>query len=565
MKSKIKYSIIFILLTFLFVSCEDYLEKYPLNNPSDATFLSNQTELEMAVTGCYNAMWTSVQGMPFHLVFDQISDIGWDRNGSALQAIGRGSADSRNSDIVSLWTNLYKGIAKCNYVLANMERGVDNIPTDVYAQSKAEVRFLRAFYYHYLAELFGGVPLVTQPLTLSEANITRSSKADVVDFILTELDECANDLPQENDPLAGRATKGAAWAIMSRVALYNEKWDTAISSAQKVMALEGTEYELSSNYMDLFQYAGQESKEIILSVQFLKGEHMHSMFRFFGTRNAKGHTNKKPSYQAADSWECTDGLQIDESPLFDPQHPYENRDPRLGYTFSLSGSIFLGFQYETHGDSLYCWDYNQNPPKRIANLEATHAYATFTGIGWRKYADNLDKDAVNDSELNTIVIRYAEVLLNYAEAKISSGSIDQSVLDAINKIRQRPSVEMPPLTTTNAEELKYAVRRERKYELSCEGLRLFDIKRWGIAENVMNLPVLGRMKKSYPSIAPIVDEYGTSYYDNIPIAQQGESADFKMRIVEIRSFDKNRDYLWPIPYIEMDTNPEMVQNPGYGE
>ena len=563
MKSKIKYSIIFILLTFLFVSCEDYLERYPLNNPSDATFLSNQTELEMAVTGCYNAMWTSVQGMPFHMVFDQISDIGWDRNGSALQAIGRGSADSRNSDILSLWTNLYKGIAKCNYVLANMERGVDNIPAGVYAESKAEVRFLRAFYYHYLAELFGGVPLVTQPLTLSEANIARSSKADVVDFVLTELDECASDLPQENNPLSGRATKGAAWAIMSRVALYNEKWDVAISSAQKVMALEGTEYELSSNYMDLFQYAGQESKEIILSVQFLKGEHMHSLFRFFGTRNAKGHTNKKPSYQAADSWECIDGLQIDESPLFDPQHPYENRDPRLSYTFSLSGSIFLGFQYETHGDSLYCWDYNQDPPKRIANLEATHAYATFTGIGWRKYADNLDKDAVNDSELNTIIIRYAEVLLNYAEAKIASGSIDQSVLDAINKVRERPSVEMPPITTTDIEELKYAVRRERKYELSGEGLRLFDIRRWEIAENVMNLPVLGRMKKSYPSIAPKVDEYGTSYYDNIPIAQQGESADFKMRIVEIRSFDKDRDYLWPIPYIEMDTNPEMVQNPGY--
>jgi hypothetical protein len=81
----------------------------------------------------------------------------------------------------------------------------------------------------------------------------------------------------------------------------------------------------------------------------------------------------------------------------------------------------------------------------------------------------------------------------------------------------------------------------------------------------MNLPVLGRMKKSYPDIAPRVDEHGTSYYDNIPIAQQGESADFKMRVVEIRSFDKNRDYLWPIPYVEMDTNPEMTQNPGYGD
>jgi len=565
MKSNIKYSILTLLLTFTLVSCEDYLEKYPLNNPSDATFLSNETELRMAVTGCYNTLWTGVQGMPFHTVFDQISDIGWDRNGSALQAIGRGSADSRNGDILGLWTNLYQGISRCNYVLANMERGQENIPAQIFAQSKAEARFLRAFYYHYLIELWGGVPLVTEPLTLSEANVGRSSKSEIVDFILTELNECVNDLPQENNPVLGKASKGAAWGLASRVALYNERWNDAISSAQKVMNLEGTEFLLHSNYMDLFQYAGQESKEIIFSVQFLNGERMHSMFRFFGSRNAKGHTNKKPSYQAADSWECIDGLQIDESPLFDPQNPYVNRDPRLGFTFSLSGSIFLGFQYETHGDSLRCWDYNQDPPKRIANLEATHAYASFTGIGWRKYADNLDKDAVNDSELNTIIMRYAEILLNYAEAKIEAGQIDQSVLDAINKVRQRPSVDMPPITTTNPTELRYAVRRERKYELSCEGLRLFDIRRWEIAENVMNLPVLGRMKKSYPSIAPRVDEHGTSYYDNIPIAQQGESADFKMRVVEIRSFDKNRDYLWPIPYVEMDTNSEMTQNPGYGD
>lgn len=564
MKSNMKQILQTLLLATLLVSCDDYIERYPLNNPSDATFLSSETELNMAVTGCYNALWTKVQSMPFVPVFDQISDIGWDRNGSPLQAVGRGAADSSNGDLLGLWTDLYEGIAKCNYVLTNMVRGEENIPTDVYNQSKAEVRFLRALYYHYLVELWGGVPLVTQPLTLSEANVPRSSKSEIVDFLLTELEECASDLPVENNPTNGRATQGAAWAIASRIALYNEKWDIAISSAQKVMALEGTEYLIHPNYMDLFQYAGQDSKEIIFSAQFLKGEQTHSMFRFFGSRNAKAHTNKKPSYQTADSWECIDGLQIDESPLYDPQHPFENRDPRLGYTLALPGSIYLGFQYETHGDSTYCWDYNQDPPKRIANLEATHAYATFTGIGWRKYADNLDRLAVNDCDLNMIVIRYAEVLLNYAEAKIASGSIDQSVLDAINKIRQRPTVEMPPITTTDPEALKYAVYRERKYELAGEGLRLFDIRRWKIAERVMTLPVLGRMKKSYPAIAPRVDEYGTSYYDNIPIAEQGESSDFKMRVVELRSFNKNRDYLWPIPYIELDTNTAMEQNPGYG-
>ena len=561
MKSNIKLIIVF--FSLLLMGCEDYLNRYPLNNPSDVTFLSNETELQMAVTGCYGALWYKVEEMPFHLCFDQITDIGFDRNGSQLQALGRGAQDSRNGTIVDFWTNMYTGIAKCNYVLANMERGKSVIPEATYKQCESEVRFLRALFYSYLAELYGGVPLVKTPITLSEAKMKRNTKEEVVDFILTELDQCAVFLPQKNNPTSGRATKGAAWSLASRVALYNKKWDVAINSAKKVMALEGTEYILNNSFMDLFQYAGQGSKEIVFSIQYLKGTNMHSMFRLFGSRNAMAHTNKKPSYQLSDCWECTDGKQIDESPLFDPQHPYKNRDPRLGFTLAVSGSTYLGFQYETHGDSVMCWNYNLNPAKRVGNLEATHAYATFTGIGWRKYADNLDRFAVNDCDLNTIIIRYAEVLLNYAEAKIELGSIDQSVLDAINKVRQRPSVNMPPITTTDKSELRNAVRRERKYEFAGEGLRLFDIRRWGIAEDVMNLPVLGRMKKSYPSVAPIVNEVGTAYYTNIPIAQQGESADFKMRVVELRSFDKNRDYLWPIPYIEIETNPLIEQNPNY--
>lgn len=553
-----------IVLTFSFFGCEDYLNRYPLNNPSDVTFLSNEIELKMAVAGCYNTLYfKDNNGMQFILTLDAISDIGWYRGATPLQAVGRGAQDSRNSSIVDFWTKLYAGISKCNYVLANMERGKSVIPEATYKQSESEVRFLRAMFYSYLAELYGGVPLVTVPLTLSDAQLPRNTKEEVVTFILTELEQCAGFLPQANKPTSGRASKGAAWALASRVALYNKKWGVATSFAQKVIDLEGTEYVLNNSYMDLFQYAGQGSKEIIFSVQFLKGTQTHSHFANLGSRNAKAASGHVPPYQLADSWECTDGLQIDESPLFNPKDPYKNRDPRLGYTLAVSGSIFLGFQFETHGDSLKCWDYNLNPAKQIANLEATHAYATFTGICYRKYADNLDRLAVNDSELNTILIRYAEVLLNYAEAKIESGSIDNSVLAALNKVRRRPTVNMPPITTLDKNELRNVVRRERKYELSGEGFRLFDIRRWGIAEDVMNLPVLGRMKKSYPLVAPIVNEVGTAYYTNIPVAKQGESADFKIRVVEVRSFDKTRDYLWPIPYIEMDTNTEMEQNPGY--
>lgn len=556
-------NLILITLTAGLISCKDYLDRQPLNNPSDGTFLTTETELNMAVTGCYSGLWSNYQGLPFHLSFDAITDIGWERNGSGMQAVGRSDHDSRTDYVIQMWRDLYASIAKCNYVLTNMERGAENISIDVRAKASAEVRFLRSLYYHYLIELYGDVPLVTTTLSLSNSNFPRDPKSEIVDFIINELEECVSDLPVSNDPTSGRATQGAAWTLLSRVALYNERWDKAVNAAEQVMALEGSEYIVNPSYMDLFQYAGEGSKEIIFSVQYLENAHVHPIFRLFGSRNARGHTNKKPTSQLTDTWECTDGLQIDESPLFDPQHPYENRDPRLGFTLAVSGSEYLGFQYETHGDSTMCWDYNQEPAVRITNQEAIHAFASFTGVGWRKYADNLDKDAVNNSELNTIIFRYAEVLLNYAEAKIEAGQIDDSVLEAINRVRQRPSVEMPPITTMDQNELRNAVRRERKYEFAGEGLRLFDIRRWRIAEEVMNLPVLGRMKKDYPSQPPRVDEMGTVYYEDIPVAAPGEPADFKMRVVENRTFDPARDYLWPIPYIEMDTNEEMVQNPKY--
>ena len=130
-----------------------------------------------------------------------------------------------------------------------------------------------------------------------------------------------------------------------------------------------------------------------------------------------------------------------------------------------------------------------------------------------------------------------------------------AVNDCDNKVRQRPSVNMPLIKTTDKSELQNSVRSEHKYELSGEGLWLFDIRRWKIAKDVANLPVLGRMKKSCPLVAPIVNELCIAYYANIPIAQQGESSDFKMRVVDIRSFDKNREYRGLIPYLDFETYP----------
>lgn len=546
---------------FTLSSCDSYLDRNPLNSPSDGTLLATETEMQMALAGCYTALWRDLETMTFFLAFDDAADIGYDRNTSALQSMAQGSADAKNGMAHDFWQAFYQGISKCNYLLQHMNRGEAAVPAATYSQIKAEARFMRALYYSYLIELYGDVPLIKEVLTLETAQQSRTPKSQIVDFILQEFTEAAVDLPSKNVPTLGRATKGAAFALKARAALYNERWNDAISAASEVMKMEGTEYVLEKEYPTLFKNEGQNSKEVIFSVQYLLGTKVHALYRLFGSRNALAHTNKKPAYQLTDTWECRDGKQIDKSPMFDPKRPYENRDPRLGYTLAVSSSEFLGFQFETHGDSLLCWNYMTN--KRVDNLEATHAYATFTGVCWRKYANIEDKNTLNDCDMNTILMRYAEVLLIYAEAKIQAGQMDASVLEAINKVRQRPSVDMPPITTTNPTELLYAVYRERKYEFSGEGLRLFDIRRWKIADVVMNQPLLGRMKKSYPDKAPRMDEYGTAFYDGIPIAEQGESSDFKMRLVDKRIFNKDRDYLWPIPYIERQTNPALTQNPNY--
>jgi len=558
MFKKIKYWSLFACLLMLTPACDDnYLEKYPLEGPSDVSFYTNQDELMLGLFGCYKALnYNPSDGMPLALLLDATTDIGWDRNNSNWQEIGKGSHDSNNGFIRTVWTESYRGIARCNFLLDNIDKLKDQISPELYAQVKAEVRFVRAINYHYLAELFGGVPLVTKTLTLAEAQMPKSTKQEVANFIIAEMDEAAKDLPVSYDAKnAGRATKGAAWAIKARTALYNEQWDVAATAAKAVMDLKV--YQLHPNFGQLFTYAGQTSSEIIFALQYLKGTIVQGTPQNFLSRMAQGASNKVPPQSLIDSYEATDGLTIDQSPLFDPKNPFQNRDPRLNFTVALPGSNYFNYKFETHKDSLKTFNYNTTPTTRVDNIEATHAFATYTGYCWRKYTDMTDRNDRSNSELNVILMRYAEVLLIYAEAKIEANQIDESVYAAINQVRQRPSVNMPAITPGKTQaELRSIVRKERKYELAVEGFRLFDIRRWKIAENVMKGPFLGRIPKGLLSNAPVIDVNGTPDYSNVANKSQ-------MRLVETRSFNPTRDYLWPIPNIEILTNTQLVQNPGY--
>jgi len=222
-------------------------------------------------------------------------------------------------------------------------------------------------------------------------------------------------------------------------------------------------------------------------------------------------------------------------------------------TIAVPGSIYLGFQFETHPDSLRVWNYNVSPPVRVNNTDATNTYATFTSYLWRKWTNIEDLGFTQENEGDIILMRYADLLLMYAEAKIEANDIDDSVYEALNAVRNR--VGMPSVPEGSSQDyLRSVVRRERKVELAMEGRRLFDIRRWRIAEEVMNGPRYGNSKTDLLVSPPTLDENTTPDYSGIA------NKDI-LRVVETMVFDPEKHYLWPIHPVEIQTNPALKQNP----
>lgn len=558
-----KNKILAIVLTAILLSnfsCQDVLEKYPLDNPSDVSYPKNEQELLNAINGVYQALWYKpYSGDVLPSIIDCLSDIAFDREGNLY--MGSDVLNSTYGVSSGLWKQYYLGIARCNFLLTNMIRAKQNASLSIYNQVEAQALFLRAYWYYQLVALYGDVPLITTIQSIDDSNVARSPKAQIIDLILKDLDKAVLDLPLSwsgNDK--GRITKGAALALKSRIALYNEKWEIAAQAAKQIMDLKI--YTLYPNYEQLFQYVGEGCSEVIFDIPCVTGVNKSIEVRNAGnflSRNSQGGgSNKVPTQQLVDSYECIDGKLISESPLYNPTKPFENRDPRLKYTVAVPGDVWLGFQYETYKDSVMCWNYNVVPAQRIPNLDATNPYASYTGYCWRKMVDPLDQGAQrNYSSLNYIAIRYAEVLLIYAEAKIELNQIDQSVYDAINAVRSRANVKMPAISSGESQsEMRKIVRRERKVELALEGQRLFDIYRWKIAEKCLNQAVLGRPNKPYN-----FKDQGKPVFDNDEMPNYNAYIKV-LTTVRPRTFAAN-NYLWPIPQYEMDINKLMKQNPNY--
>ena len=533
----------FLAVLICFSACKK-LDLAPANKFTDANFWTT-TEKAMSVL---NTAYSQMYRNDYFFYNEGASDNAYNGRGdnNGVASLAAGSYDASLGRIKEEWNYHYSGIKTCNIFLENVDR-VASLNESLKNRMKGEARFIRAFHYFQLENWFGDVPLFDKDITIDESKtITRTPKAQVVDFIIKELDAAAAVLPVNSayaEADRGRITKGAAIALKARLYLYESRWqDVATTCEQLIGNTTNGTYSLFSSYEGLFLPQNEYNSEVILDLQYVPNVTNRTYNNFFdfaplavGARlNALA-----PTQELVDSYLMTNGKKINEAGSgYVETNPYVNRDPRLTYTV-----VYNGYQWKKPDNTIQTIytkpgsDPNPDGPDQYSS----GAVSSPTGYYIRKYYD--PTSATNfQSGLNLMILRYADVLLMYAEAKNELGQLDASVWDrTIKALRTRAgftdagALNFPASGQTALREI---VRTERRSELAMEGLRVFDIRRWKIAEVVLNGWAHGA-------------KYGPASVDNGYIR------------ANLRSFDASKAYLWPIPRDERAVNPNLTQNPGW--
>lgn len=531
------------LLMGSFSSCSDFLDRYPLEELSDESFWKTEKDAEMAVSNLYNVLptWDVDEAINSD---DAVHGIKW-----AAGNQSKGVYDPSDYG----WSGEYGYIRQANLVLEKIQEM--DLSEDAYKKLEGQARFFRAYTYFTLIRSFGAVPYIDKPLELTDVeNITRTPKDEVYAKVMEDFDIAIANLPvQWDETNSGRITKGAAMAMKARAALYYNNWQTAMDEAKKVMDLG--QYELydkdnTGRYKELFWEVADGCDEFILSVQYNAPTRTHYLIGWecFPTLGWGG---LNPTQSLVDAFEDINGAPIANSTIYDSTNPFANRDPRLEVNVLHDGETMYGVTIKVA------------PLSSSGNTGiGQHGDATATGYYQQKWLDpSIDPQSTGwDMGKDWVVIRYAEVLLTYAEAKNELSPLDPSAFDAVNQVRRR--VGMPDLQNTDPtkptycgtqDDLRKRIWNEWRVEFALEGgKRQWDIRRWGIAKDVLNAPFEGLRYT-------LVDD---------PSAPEGDNG--KKCILYVGeplkltgSHYEDHNYLLPIPQTEIDLNPKLEQNPGY--
>jgi starch-binding outer membrane protein, SusD/RagB family len=577
---KILYSLIAVFI--ISTSCEDMLDKKPLNIISDGVVWEDETLIDAYLTEIYGEMVFFVNDLygnsmytPIFLaknwfdmcmtinICDEATDAwvysGWKYN----QLTDAGG-------LYELWT--YDLIRKQNVFLEQMEDA--NVNEAFKKQKIAENRFLRAFTYFSMVKRYGGVPLITkaQKLTDPEDELypKRNKEAEIYDFIISEVDDIVNDLPENYDASDfGRPTRYAALALKSRAAMYagsiatwgqynlnglagiqstqaESYWQQSYNASKAI--IESGKYALYSDYQYIF--LDENNEEVIFSKLFngpgglgMKG-HGWDLYQCPRGYNPWGGGNQSSVYlDMVESYEYIDGTPgtLDrtelESKLWTMDELWKDKDPRFKASVYTQGTPWMNNELQFYngimvdGNIITSGSYNGVLAKGISNNDRT-------SFGVLKYLiPTYEQPDNNASPTDWIVFRYGEILLNFAEAAFELGNTDEA-LNAVNQIRER--AEIATLNSIDRDK----IRHERRIELAFENHRFWDLRRWRIAHI--------ELSRNFSGLRYILDY---------------ETKKFRVEVIDahgtvLPNFNQNK-YYFPIGRNRIANNPNLIENPGY--
>lgn len=601
------------LMAMGFTACAD-LDLNPLSEGSSENWYYDATEIEMSLNDLWRPDFFPIDGLEW-------DDDLLNRNGSNEFTLGIMTAQS--GTVSGRWTALYKAIARATKVLESLEKGTaTGVSEEKVNQYKGEACFMIGFAYGELATYWGDCVL-NKGMTLEEAYVaTRSPKSEVMAYAYECLDKAASLLPLSYTGQQ-RPTAGAALGMKARFALCNNDWQVAVDAAKKVM--DSNVYSLHPDYGELFK--ADASPELMFyfkgDLALKRGFGLFAGIKNYVIRKLGGYANQGPSLELFCSYTCTDGKPIDQSPLYNPKDPFANRDPRLAATIQpfktkysadyaeyeqskVDGTfpekypdyITLGYEYNPSPYANKVYEVASGQMVLNNDAKASNQHSAYNGLMIRKYVKDNWKDYNSyggTSDNCYPYLRYAEILLTYAEAKNELGQCTQEDLDkSINLVRARAyegtDIVYPKVEATSQAALRKIIRMERRSEFAFEGLRYRDLLRWRIAEkaydksmyylprawsgsaswngltgaesNVELSPDFMTLLKNwdegnYPiGGIPTVDENG------LPDLSPMETAGYITTFYKM-SFDAKKNYLWPIPANDILVNPNLSQNDGY--
>ncbi|MFY0715321.1 RagB/SusD family nutrient uptake outer membrane protein [Seonamhaeicola sp. NFXS20] len=571
-KNKQHIVVLFIVVLLSAVSCTDVFDESQLDQApeQDLDFDKVFTDYEQFreyldysyyfMPGHLGRLWNSLvaelsdeaEGLGVNVCSPAFNNGAW--SGDEISGIGSNPVANANRELVYLWEDLFKGIRQVNTVIKNIDL-VENFPSqEVYDRSLGEAYFIRAFLYFELVKRWGGVPIFDTPLELGvdELDIPRNTYEECINFIVEDCDRASQLLGVEyTEGDVGRATIGAALALKSRTLLYAarplnnptndlEKWKLAAAAAWDVINLN--HYSLDPDYVNMF-FRPDLGSEIIMNrprpkINFEQGHTDNSNFlvRFIVPQGYNGWMGTAVTQNFVDLYEDSNGFPItDASSNYNPNDPYANRDPRLRMTVLYNDRYWYDRNTQFYTGGL---DYGSTLINPIG-----YSIAKFWPEAHQRYKGT-------STYLNYIYFRYAEILLNYAEAVNEAygpdGTYPGSGLtarEATTQVRQRVNqVPIPMVLSSSKETMRERIRNERAIELCFEEQRWYDVLSWEKGEEIFGEqnPIKGMKITKNPDDTFIYEPY----------------------IYETRVF-KSHMHRYPIPNNEIYKSTVLEQNPGW--